>query len=82
MALDESDSDQAIAELRATLGQDPGYAPAILALADALFRSGQPDEAAKNYKAALDRESDQPQALLGLARVDLQHGDARAIPSR
>jgi tetratricopeptide (TPR) repeat protein len=75
MALDESDSDQAIAELRASLALDPAYAPATVALADALFRSGRPDEAAKAYQSALEREPDQPQALLGLARVDLQRGD-------
>lgn len=75
IALDESDSDGAQAELRATLAAEPRYLPARIALADTLFRSGRPDDAQREYETALQAKPDQPQALLGLARIALQKGD-------
>jgi predicted Zn-dependent protease len=75
IALDESDLAKAQAELRATLLAEPGYVPARLALADALFKGGLADEAEKEYAAVLAKEPDQPQASFGMARVELQKGD-------
>jgi tetratricopeptide (TPR) repeat protein len=82
IALDESDTDTALAELRATLAAEPGYIPARVALADSLFRSGQADAAQKEYEGALQVEKEQPQALLGLARVALQRRDDGAAVAR
>jgi len=82
IALDESDTDTALAELRATLAAEPRYIPARVALADSLFRSGQADEAQREYEGALQAEAEQPQALLGLARVALQRGDDGAAVAR
>jgi tetratricopeptide (TPR) repeat protein len=75
IAQDESDLPRAQAELRAELVSEPGYVPARLALADALFKGGLADEAAKEYAAVLAGEADQPQASFGMARVELQRGD-------
>jgi len=82
IALDESDTDTALSELRATLAAEPSYIPARVALADSLFRSGQADAAQKEYEGALAAEAEQPQALLGLARVALQRGDDGAAVAR
>ena len=54
---------------------EPNYLPARLALANALFKTGDEGAAAKEYSAALAIEPDQPQASLGLARIELQKGD-------
>lgn len=66
---------EAQTELRSVLIGAPQYLPARLALAEALFKSGQSAEAAKEYSAILATEAEQPQALLGLARIELQRGD-------
>ena len=76
----ESDLDAAADELRATLRAEPAYVPARLALADALFKTGRPDEAAEECSAALGADPQNPQALFGLARVELQRGgDDKAV---
>jgi tetratricopeptide (TPR) repeat protein len=75
IALDESNTDLALAELRSTLDAEPLYLPARIELAEALFQSGKAGEAEKEYAAALKAEPDQPQALLGMARVAMQRGD-------
>jgi len=67
MAQDEDALDKAVSELRHTLLLDPSYAPARLALADALFKNGQADEAGKEYASILATEPGQPQASFGLA---------------
>jgi len=75
MAQDESDLGLAQAELRAALKAEPEYIPAHVELADALFKTGQADEAGKEYAAVLEIEADHPQASFGLARIELQRGD-------
>jgi tetratricopeptide (TPR) repeat protein len=75
IAEDESDLAGAQDELRATLRAEPGYVPARLALADALFKGGRPEEAWKEYAAILAADAYQPQASFGMARVELQRGD-------
>jgi tetratricopeptide (TPR) repeat protein len=82
IAQDESDLGTAEAELRATLAGDPGYVPARLQLADALFKTGRPEEAGKEYGDVLKLEADQPQASFGLARVELQRGDEAGALAR
>ncbi len=72
---EESDLGAAEAELRATLQAEPGYVPARLELADALFKTGRADEAEKEYAAILETEPAHPQASVGMARVALQRGD-------
>lgn len=75
MALDESDLEGAKLELAATLAAEPRYVPALNALADASFKSGQSDEAARHYAAVLAIEPENPPASLGMARIELQRGD-------
>jgi len=75
MAQEESDLGVAEAELRATLQSEPGYVPARLTLADALFKTDRPDEAYREYETVLSADAGQPQALFGLARIKLQRGD-------
>jgi tetratricopeptide (TPR) repeat protein len=75
IALDESDLGTARAELTAAVSAEPGYVPARLKLADVLFKSGSPEEAAKEYEAILVLEAHHPQALYGMARIAQQRGD-------
>lgn len=82
MALDESDLEGAKVDLVATLVAEPRYVPARNALADAAFKSGRSDEAARHYAAALAVEPENPPASLGLARIELQRGDDAAAADR
>jgi tetratricopeptide (TPR) repeat protein len=82
MALDESDLEGAKVELAATLAAEPRYVPALNALADAAFKSGQSDEAARRYAAVLAIEPDNPAASLGLARIELQRRDDAGAEER
>lgn len=75
MALEDSDTDTAQAELRATLAAEPANVPARTALADCLFRSGRPADAQREYDLLLKADPYQPQALLGKARIALQKAD-------
>jgi tetratricopeptide (TPR) repeat protein len=72
IAEDAGDLDQAAVELELTLKGDPVYLPARLQLADVLFKAGHPDEAERAYRAILEVAPDQPQAMFGLARIELQ----------
>lgn len=47
----------------------PSYLPARLRLADAYFKLGDPDAAARTYSAALARDPESPEALFGMARI-------------
>lgn len=82
MAEDDGDLESAAAELRGAIKIDPQYLPARLALAEVLFKSGQPDAAEGEYKGILAVEANQPQALYGLARIDLQRGSDDAAVAR
>jgi tetratricopeptide (TPR) repeat protein len=82
MAEDESDLGVAESELKATLAGEPAYLPARLQLADVLFKTGRPEEAAAEYARALNAAPDQPQASFGLARVELQRGDEAGARAR
>ncbi len=82
IAQDDSDLIGAQAELRATLKADPGYLPASVALAEVLFKSDKPDEAAKEYAAVLDAQPNNPQALFGLARIEQQRGNDEGAVAR
>lgn len=50
------------------------YTPAYIHLADSLLKLNRSAEAAGLYKTILKRESDNPYALLGLARIDIDAG--------
>jgi tetratricopeptide (TPR) repeat protein len=82
MFQEESSLDRAEAELQATLRAEPGYVPARLALADAHFKGGQTDEAAKDYAAILELVPHHPQASFGMARVELQRGEEDSAVAR
>ena len=74
IAQDESDLPTAEGELRATLKAEPGYVPARVALADILYKTGRAASASAEYETVLGAEADQPQASLGIARIELQGG--------
>jgi cellulose synthase operon protein C len=82
IAQDESDLEKAQSELRAALRGEPGYLPARLELAEALFKGGQAEDAGKAYAAILASEPNHPQASFGMARVELQGGDENAAVAR
>jgi len=82
VALEESDLGTATIELTATLQEEPGYMPARHKLADVLFKSGQPEGAAKEYAAILVTDAHHPQALFGMARVEQQRGNDDAAVAR
>ena len=50
----------------------PDYLPARLRLADCLLKSNQTDQAAAEYERVRKQRPDDPYALLGLARIDLE----------
>jgi tetratricopeptide (TPR) repeat protein len=72
LAQTENDLGAAEVELRTVLMAEPNYVPARLVLAETLFKSGRESDAEKEYAAILPIEANHPQALLGLARVELQ----------
>jgi len=78
----EGDLGRAQAELRSVLDAEPRYLPARLELGEALFKSGRADEAEREYGAILSIEANQPQAMFGLARIDLLRGDDDAAIAR
>jgi tetratricopeptide (TPR) repeat protein len=82
IAQNENDLNAAQTELRAVLQTEPGYIPARLALADALFKSGREEEAAQEYSAVVAIEPNHPQASLGLARIELLRRDEDAAVAR
>lgn len=66
--------DEAAALWQRVLTLDPGYLPARLRLGDVQLKSNQRAAAAATYNQVLQRSPDQPYALLGLARLDLEAG--------
>lgn len=52
----------------------PDYLPAHLRSGDGFLKANRPQEAAAAYEAALRLERDNPYAVLGLARLDLEAG--------
>jgi tetratricopeptide (TPR) repeat protein len=52
----------------------PDYLAALLRSGDGLLKANRPQEAAALYEAALKLEPNNPYALLGLARLDLEAG--------
>jgi tetratricopeptide (TPR) repeat protein len=82
LAQDAGDLETAAAELGAVVAEAPDYLPARLALANVLLKSGQVEEAEKAYQAVLAVEAGQPQAMFGLARMELRRGDDAAAVAR
>jgi tetratricopeptide (TPR) repeat protein len=78
----QGDLDKAEIDLRWVVKAVPEYLPARLALSDALFKSGRPEEAAKEDRDILAMSPNQPQATFALARVDLQKGNDDAAVAR
>ena len=72
--------DDAVGLWRRTVALAKDYTPAYIHLADSLLKLNRSAEAATLYKTVLKREPDNPYALLGLARIDMDAGrwtDAR-----
>ncbi|HEY1847546.1 MAG TPA: tetratricopeptide repeat protein [Opitutaceae bacterium] len=74
IALYDGDLGRGAAELRLVVDEAPDYLPARLELAEALFKSGDANGAEAAYRGVLERVADQPQAMFGLARIELQAG--------
>lgn len=73
-------ADEAAKLWQRTLQLAPDYLPARIRLGDVQFKSNQPAAATASYEEVLKRSPDEPYALLGLARLDLEAGrwdDAR-----
>lgn len=68
------DAEPAIARWERVRTLAPDYWPAQLRLGDLLLKTNRAPEAAAAFAAVLRREADQPHALLGLARIDLDAG--------
>lgn len=64
--------EEAVPLWRRAVELDPSYLPAGIRLGDALLKLNAFDEAAAAYQAVLSRASNNPYALVGLARVDAQ----------
>lgn len=75
IAQNEGDLPLAQKELRLVAETEPRYLPARVALAETLFKTGNEEDAAKEYTAIRALEAGHPQASLGLARIALQRGD-------
>jgi len=67
--------DEALPLLLRVVALAPDYVPARIRLADALLKSNQWTAAKQAYSEALTRDPENPYALLGLARCDLQDGN-------
>lgn len=66
--------DEAIPLWQAVARLAPEYVPAQLKLGEALLKSNRGPEAAAVYREVLGRSRDNPYALLGLARVEMDAG--------
>lgn len=82
VAQQENDLAAVQTELQAVLVAEPNYLPAHLLRADALFKTGREEAAEEAYAAILLIEANQPEAMVGLARLDLQRGRDDAAVSR
>ncbi|MEO7600487.1 MAG: tetratricopeptide repeat protein, partial [Opitutus sp.] len=82
LALGLGDLETAKIELTRTLEREPNYLPAQIRLGEAFFKTGELDSAGKAYASALQVQADQPQAVVGLARCELQRGDDDAAVTR
>jgi tetratricopeptide (TPR) repeat protein len=65
-------AEEAIALWERTLQLAPGYQPARLRLGDILLKVNRGADAARVYEDVLRTTPDEPYALLGLARIDLE----------
>jgi tetratricopeptide (TPR) repeat protein len=66
--------DDAVILWRRTLSLKDDYTPAQIHLADALLKLNHSEEANKVYNHVLKREPENPYALLGLSRIDMEAG--------
>jgi tetratricopeptide (TPR) repeat protein len=80
--LQEGNLDAAIRELTDVTTEAPTYVPAALTFGNVLFKSGNIERAGAVYQSILSREADQPQAMYGLARIELQQGQDDAAVRR
>jgi Flp pilus assembly protein TadD len=79
--LDAGHTAEAEAEYRASLKQDPAFAPALAGLGTLLVRRGALGEASEAFRRALDIDPRQPEARFNLAGVLARQGrsaEARA----
>ena len=82
IAEDAGDLDEAAVQLELTIKGAPDYLPARLQLAEVLFKAGRQAEAEKAYQGVLAAVPDQPQAMFGLARIELQRKQDDAAIAR
>ncbi len=82
IAQNEGRLEDAATQLRAVEAEAPDYLPARLELANVLLKSGDFEGAEREYEGVLGVAAGQPQAMFGLARVDLHKGDDGAAVAR
>ena len=70
--------DEAARAFEAAIQRQPDFLPARLRLADALFESGQVEQAGELYEALSEEPSAAPHARYGLGRVRAAQGDHAA----
>jgi arylsulfatase A-like enzyme/tetratricopeptide (TPR) repeat protein len=76
---------EALAELRAVLAEDPGNVLALGSLAIALVRGGEKQEALRIYLALIEADPQRDNAYMGAARLLSEagrHGEAHALLER
>ncbi len=69
------EAEPAALALRQVLRDTPTYIPASIRLGDLLLKQGLVDEASEAFHQALGLDSEQPYALLGLARCAMERGE-------
>lgn len=68
------EAERALQSWQRMLELAPDYIPARLKMAECLLKADRTAEAVEAYESVLKREPNQPYALFGLARVDLEAG--------
>jgi tetratricopeptide (TPR) repeat protein len=74
--------DEALPRWKRVVALAPDYLPARVRLGDVLLKTNRPEEATAAYADALTRAPEDPFALLGLARCELQLGRMTAARER
>src|SRR5262249_58348021 len=81
-AIDRGDYEQARGELVRLVDEEPESPEALQRLGTVLMLEGRPAEAESCFHAALARDRDYVEAMLGLGEIEVQRGDAATAIKR
>src|SRR5690242_7563943 len=81
-AIDRGDYEHARADLVRLLDEEPESPEALQRLGTVLMHEGRPAEAESYFHAALARDRDYVDAMLGLGQIEMQRGDAATAIKR